>query len=56
MRSAAPIKEPQDNILPTVCSVQTTHEETCKQKLVQSVAKIGANLPWQEKQIVFFVV
>ena len=49
VRSAAPIKEPQDNVLPTVCSVQTTHEETHKQKLVQSVAEIGVNLPWQEK-------
>ena len=57
VRSAAPIKEPQDNVLPTVCSVQTTHEETHKQKLVQWVAEIGVNLPWQEiKQIVFFVV
>ena len=45
VRSATPIKEPQDNILPTVCSVQTTHEETRKQKLVESVAEIEDNLP-----------
>ena len=49
VRSAAPIKEPQDNVLPTVCFVQTTYEETRKQNLVQSVAEIGVNLPWQKK-------
>ena len=34
---------------PPVCSVTTTDVDKRMQKLIQSVAEIGINLPWQDK-------
>ena len=42
-------EECQEELSTAVCSVETTDMEKRKQKLIQSVAEIGVNLPWQDK-------